>query len=364
MANSRKSFELFRLPGGLEGVPERVPAASYATWGAWEVQHIEAWIRERPDVVGEELKVVTNQFAGFKGASDRLDVLALDRAGRLVVIEIKRDVSGAYQDLQALRYAAFVATFRADQVVDVHRSYVERTEERALSYPEARAELEAFVANGDLDVIDSEDSPRIILVAGGFEPGVTSTVLWLRRAHEVDISCVQLVPYKIGGELVLGSSILIPLPEAADYEVRVAEKAKAAAGSKSAVKLNTEAALAFVDSIPGGRWTAYYDVAVAGGSPKGAMAVGMWLSKTATNIPKVYRVLTIKGEVSEGWKASDPALPQTREEVQQKLAGEGVTFDAEGRASKEQRWRLEDYEATLGPSEANGPFAAMDGHAP
>jgi alkylated DNA nucleotide flippase Atl1 len=228
----------------------------------------------------------------------------------------------------------------------------------------ARAELETFTVDGELDVIDSADSPQIILVAGGFEPGVTSTVLWLRRAHAVDISCVQLVPYEIGGELILGSSILIPLPEAADYEVRVAEKAKAAAESKGAVKLNTEAALAFVDSIPTGRWTAYCDVAVAGGSPKGAMAVGEWLSKTAANIPKVYRVLTIKGEVSEGWKASDPALPQTREEVQQKLAHEGVLFDAEGRASKDQRWRLEDYGATLGPGESNGPLTAGDGHAP
>jgi hypothetical protein len=96
--------------------------------------------------------------------------------------------------------------------------------------------------------------------------------------------------------------------------VRVAEKAKAAAESKSAVKLNTEAALAFVDSTPTGRWTAYYDDAVAGGSPKGTMEVGMWSSRPPASVPNVNRVLTIKGEVSEGWKASDPALPQSRKE--------------------------------------------------
>ena len=60
---------------------------------------------------GEELKIVTNQFAKFEGAKDRLDVLALDGMGRLVVIEVKRDTSGGYQDLQALRYAAFASTF-------------------------------------------------------------------------------------------------------------------------------------------------------------------------------------------------------------------------------------------------------------
>lgn len=351
MPINRKAFELFALDDGIEGSPVLLDPAKYVDLGALEPQHIERWIRERPDLVGEELKVVTNQFAQFKGSQDRLDVLAIDRDGRLVVIEVKRDTSGSYQDLQALRYAAFVSTFRAEQLVDAYREYVNRSETRVLTEDEARTELESFTGGATLDAVDDDEQPRIILVAGAFEAGVTSTVLWLRRVHRLDISCVQLVPYQVGGSLLLGSSILIPLPESADYEVKVAEKLHAASTSKSAARLNRDKALAFIASIPHGRWAAYYDVAVAGDSPRGAMGVGSWLSKTTEEVPHVYRVLTVKGEVVGGWAADDPTLPQTIDDVYQLLDQEGIVFDAAGRASQDQRWTPEDYASTVtGPT--------------
>jgi hypothetical protein len=58
------------------------------------VQHIEKWLAAVPELLGEELLVVTTQFAGFDKTKERSDILALDRAARLVVIELKRDVSG------------------------------------------------------------------------------------------------------------------------------------------------------------------------------------------------------------------------------------------------------------------------------
>jgi hypothetical protein len=66
-------------------------------WARTNSRIFERWIRERPLIVGEELKGVTNQFAKFEGAKHRTDVLALDHRGRLVVIEVKPDTSGAYQ---------------------------------------------------------------------------------------------------------------------------------------------------------------------------------------------------------------------------------------------------------------------------
>lgn len=341
MAANRRSFELFSLSGGIKGSPSKLDPASFVALGALELDDIERWIREDPTLVGEDLKVVTSQFAGFAGSSDRLDLLAIDRAGALVVIEIKRDSSGAYQDLQALRYAAFASTFRADQVVDAYAAYVKKTEQRQLDAEQSRAELEAFIQAPSLDVVDDEEQPRMILVAGGFQIGVTTTVLWLRRTAGLDITCVQLVPYEIGGELVLGSSILIPLPEAGDYEVKVAEKQIAA--TKNRAKLDHEKAREFIRLIPKGRWAAYGDVARAGGSPKGAMGVGSWLLSKGEEVLYVYRVLNAIGEVSNGWKAAGPHLPPDPAGVRTLLEEEGVVFDEEGRADQAQRWRVEDF---------------------
>ena len=89
MPTSRKNFELFALPEGLAGPPELLAPATYGDLGALELQHIERWIRERPDLVGEDLKIVTNQFAKFEGAKDRLDVLALDRNGRNITFRAR-----------------------------------------------------------------------------------------------------------------------------------------------------------------------------------------------------------------------------------------------------------------------------------
>jgi alkylated DNA nucleotide flippase Atl1 len=350
MAANRSSFELFRLTGGVTGTPDRLEPASFSALGALELQHIERWIRERPLLLGEDLKVVTHQFSAFEGARDRLDVLALDHDGRLVVIEVKRDTSGAYQDLQALRYAAFVSTFRAEQLAEAHAAYL-RAQGREIDAEDARRELEEFIEGGDLDVVDEDVQPRIVLVAAGFQPAVMSTVLWLCRAYRADITCVQLVPYQIGGELLLGSSILIPLPEAGDYEVKVAEKLHAATSKKATVApLDHEKATAFIASVPKGRWTAYVDVATAGDSPNGFRGVGSWRSSTTEDVPNVYRVLNRRGEVSEGWKGTDP-LPHNAEGVRALLTREGVSFGDDGRADQDQRWTVEDWGPAVGTAE-------------
>ncbi|MFN2611253.1 MAG: hypothetical protein ABR507_10355 [Actinomycetota bacterium] len=37
----------------------------------------------------------------------------------------------------------------------------------------------------------------------------------------MDIRCIRLVPYEIDGKILLDIQQVIPLPEAADYQVRV-----------------------------------------------------------------------------------------------------------------------------------------------
>jgi hypothetical protein len=52
---------------------------------------------------------------------DRLDVLALDRSGRLVVAELKRDRAPDTVSMQALNYAAMVSRFSLDILTDSRR---------------------------------------------------------------------------------------------------------------------------------------------------------------------------------------------------------------------------------------------------
>lgn len=60
-------------------------------------------------------------------------------------------------------------------------------------------------------------------------------------------------------------------------------------------------------------------------------------------VPHVYRVLTVKGYVADGFRPAGPGVPADEERVRDVLRKEGVTIDARGRASKHQRFHFEDW---------------------
>lgn len=329
----RPTSLLFRLPGDKNSaVPQPVTPGSFVELGILEVQHIERWLANEPRVLGEELLVITTEFAGFDKTKERSDILALDVAGRLVVVELKRDISGSRQDLQALRYAAYSSTFTLDDLVEMYARH-HSTPARAISRDAALAAFEAHVSEGALDGIDDDNRPRIILVAKQFQPEVTATVLWLREAYEMDISCVQLVPYMLDAQLVLTSSVLIPLPEASEYVMqREAKRAK----SQADKKVSWEKAYEVMAQIPAGHWMSYQDLAVAaGGTPRAGLAMGQYLARASDLPPNcVHRVLRKDGTVSPGWIGELGGPDEARALLEQ----EGLSFDDKGRADPSRRW--------------------------
>ena len=66
---------------------------------------LEAWLIEHPNLAGEPLLILGSQLAEFAEDKDRLDVLAVDTSGELVLIELKVDEGFRVTELQALAYA-------------------------------------------------------------------------------------------------------------------------------------------------------------------------------------------------------------------------------------------------------------------
>lgn len=185
-----------------------------------ERDHLQEWIAKSPDALGEDLLIIQKEFSGFDGTQERLDLLALDTSGRLVVIENKLDDSGRDVIWQALKYAAYCSTLRTDQIVDIYQTHL-----GAGAREEAREQIADFLSEGDSEEVslNPTGSQRIILVAANFRREVTSTVLWLLNKG-VEISCFEVAPYQTGDELFLDVSQIIPTPQTADYMIRLAEK--------------------------------------------------------------------------------------------------------------------------------------------
>ncbi len=205
--------------------PRAMAPVPLSVLGIKERADLERWVAEHPVLLGEPLFVVTTEYDRFDKSDRRLDILALDRAGVLVVVELKLDVAGSLADLQAVRYAAFCATMTTEDVVSAHAEWGKCSAAEAASRIRSFLELEEIPQLGD--------RPRIILAAGSMDDQeLTSSVLWLRN-FGVDITCVELTPYQLrpSNDLVLVPRIIIPLPEARDYLVKVEQKEAAKAQS-------------------------------------------------------------------------------------------------------------------------------------
>lgn len=190
--------------------------------GVMERSNMEKWIAADPSVLtGEDLMVITTEFGGFDKTSERLDVLAMDTDGQLVVVELKRDDSGKNVDLQALKYAAYCSTMTLEEVARVHADYVGGQ----LTTEQAEASIRKFVTNEEFTEIG--DTPRIMLVAREYRNEVTASVKWLRDKHGIDITCIKWDVYQTpDGRVMVDTSTLIPQPETREFEMRVQNKEK------------------------------------------------------------------------------------------------------------------------------------------
>jgi hypothetical protein len=204
--------------------PLTLTPTTFAELGVHEREHLEEWIKKNPDLLGTKLLLIASEFDRFDKSDKRLDLLALDDKGKLVIIELKRDVAGSHADLQAIRYAAFCSTMSFEKAVALYAQFATKGD-----IEEAKRRILEFV-NPGFSALDNK--PRIILAAGGFDdPEITSCVLWL-RSFGVDISCVEITPYRMPDKrIVLVPRVIIPLPEAKDYIVR-AEKKEAEQGQQ------------------------------------------------------------------------------------------------------------------------------------
>ena len=91
--------------------------------GFREREHLQEWIAKNPDVLGEELLIIQKEYNGFNDTNERLDLLALDKDGNLVVIENKLDDSGRDVVWQALKYTSYCSTLTTEQQMKMLKSY-------------------------------------------------------------------------------------------------------------------------------------------------------------------------------------------------------------------------------------------------
>lgn len=87
----------------------------------------------------------------------------------------------------------------------------------------AKRVLTAFLNANEIGTGAFNTKQRIVLVASEFDGQTLSAVAWL-NSNQVDMSCYQICPYKIGDNVCIDMKKILPLPDYDDFYVSIAKK--------------------------------------------------------------------------------------------------------------------------------------------
>jgi hypothetical protein len=173
--------------------------------GILEREDLQEFISHSPkeffSEISEELFIIGKEVIPSDTVQDRIDLLAVDKEGTCVVIELKRG-SNKLQMLQAISYAGMIS----DWLPENFDSLLDKDRQEALAdFLECEKE-------------DINRQQRIILIAEGYDYALLAGAEWLNDQFGVSISCCRIVVAtdEASGSEYLVCSTVYPAPELAD----------------------------------------------------------------------------------------------------------------------------------------------------
>ncbi len=176
--------------------PKELKIEKYIFFGTGKKQPIL-----EPSVFGEQLLLVEREATTRQ--KKRADILALDRAGNCVIIELKRDMGTLGVETQALQYLAEFSVYKGLDFIKHFSKHNKAFE----------GQVRGFLGD-DVDAEDLNSQSRIVLVARGFEPALLSMGEWLSSSG-VPFRCIEYTPFEVGTERFLSFSVAFdrsPIP--------------------------------------------------------------------------------------------------------------------------------------------------------
>ncbi|MFH1465461.1 MAG: hypothetical protein ABIO70_13825 [Pseudomonadota bacterium] len=172
----------------------------------------------------ETLLIIGRQVSTATGK--RMDLVALDNTGALILIEVKRDTRdvAARKDnaeIQAVRYTASLATLRSidEIVVMLYGPYIEGNEtdewkaqgggRSATEW--ARKKLLDFIEANHIAPERVNHAQKIVLIGGGFDKDTLSAAAWM-ACNGLPLRVIVVSPHRLGRDFVLDIRQIIPPP--------------------------------------------------------------------------------------------------------------------------------------------------------
>jgi len=163
-----------------------------------EKDHLEQWIKTDASILGQDILIIGEQVSTKTGAAD---FIAIDKAGNIIVVELKRDMLPRAVLTQALDYASDIATWDVDKLSEICFQFTKQGLEDSLTEKFSDIDLEDLTIN---------QNQRILLVGFSIEEALQRMVEWLSDNYNVSINAIVLkyVKTQSGDELLTRTMII------------------------------------------------------------------------------------------------------------------------------------------------------------
>ena len=161
-------------------------------------KELENLLSENIDLLDPNWLVIGQQVTTKNGKT--LDLLCMDRGYKLIVLELKRDLTPREVTAQVIEYASYVAEMEKETLARIYQVYAE-------NHPRIPSTLnEAFQKKFGTELDDSQiDSiPRMVIVASKMDDGTEHIIRYLRQTYDVDINILFFQVFRHGNERILG----------------------------------------------------------------------------------------------------------------------------------------------------------------
>lgn len=177
---------------------------------------LREWLIQNPEeVLGEDVLIIGREV-NVADLRDGIDILAIDKQGNLVVIELKRGALSGSVDIQSLKYASYVSRWAYSDIKQQFEMFLDTEWGQAIYDDDTTfTELLDEFCDDDYEVNASQ---RIYLIGETVRDRIGSVVLWLHE-NGIDASAVEVKLFKdADDDLYLDSKTLVPTSDLTKFE--------------------------------------------------------------------------------------------------------------------------------------------------
>jgi hypothetical protein len=164
---------------------------------------LETWLESNPDCILQDERVMLLGRQVSTNLDSTIDLLAVDRDGNVVVIELKRGRTPRDTIAQLLEYASFAASLTFEELEALHEEY------RPGENPELADYHREYFGLGDAEGVAFNKMQNLVIIAQSVSKQVRQTSLFLRE-RGLDVRCLEFKYFETSsGERIVSTDVVV-----------------------------------------------------------------------------------------------------------------------------------------------------------